>query len=81
MRDRLVKATGGKPLDFLFIDGDHAFKGVKSDFQLYSELVRPGGLIAFHDIIPGAPARAGNDSANPGGDVWKYCLLYTSRCV
>ena len=42
----------GKPIDFLFIDADHRYEGVKRDFELYSPLVRPGGLIAFHDIRP-----------------------------
>jgi predicted O-methyltransferase YrrM len=37
-------------LDMLFIDGDHTYKGVKQDFELYSPLVRKGGLIVFHDI-------------------------------
>jgi predicted O-methyltransferase YrrM len=37
-------------LDFLFIDGDHTYKGVKEDFEMYSPLVRKGGVIAFHDI-------------------------------
>lgn len=37
-------------LDFLFIDGDHSYDGVKADHRNYSKLVKPGGLIAFHDI-------------------------------
>ncbi len=36
--------------DFLFIDGNHTFEGVKADFEMYSGLVRPGGLIVFDDI-------------------------------
>jgi hypothetical protein len=40
----------GHMLDFLFIDGDHTYEGVKLDFQMYSPLVRKGGLIALHDI-------------------------------
>lgn len=36
--------------DFLFIDGDHSYEGVKRDYEMYSRLVRKGGLIAFHDI-------------------------------
>lgn len=40
------------PIDFAFIDGDHTYDGVKSDFEQYGSLVRPGGLIAFHDILP-----------------------------
>jgi predicted O-methyltransferase YrrM len=39
-----------QPLDFLFIDGDHTFRGVQLDWEMYSSLVRKGGLIAFHDI-------------------------------
>ena len=39
-------------MDFLFIDGDHTYAGVKNDFEGYSKLVKKGGLIAFHDIAP-----------------------------
>jgi predicted O-methyltransferase YrrM len=41
---------GGGPIDFLFIDGDHTYEGVKSDWEMYAPLVRPGGLVAFHDV-------------------------------
>ncbi|HCY58651.1 MAG TPA: methyltransferase [Opitutae bacterium] len=50
-RDRLENVLEGDLLDFLFIDGDHSYEGVKSDFTIYSKLVRPGGIIGFHDII------------------------------
>ncbi len=40
----------GRPVDFLFIDGDHTYAGVKKDWEMYSPLVRPGGLIVFHDV-------------------------------
>jgi predicted O-methyltransferase YrrM len=46
----VVRELKGKPLDYLFIDGDHSYAGVKRDFEMYSPLVRSGGLIAFHDI-------------------------------
>jgi cephalosporin hydroxylase len=36
----------------LFIDGDHTYNGVKMDFEMYGPLVKEGGIIAFHDIIP-----------------------------
>jgi len=39
-------------IDFAFIDGDHTYEGVESDFARYGALVRPGGLIAIHDILP-----------------------------
>jgi predicted O-methyltransferase YrrM len=37
-------------VDLLFIDGDHSYDGVRADFENYARLVRPGGLIAFHDV-------------------------------
>jgi len=43
-------ALGGRPVDFLFIDGDHTYEGVKKDFEMYSPLVRKNGIIAMHDI-------------------------------
>jgi predicted O-methyltransferase YrrM len=39
-------------IDFLFIDGDHSYNGAKADFENYGQLVRKGGVIAFHDLIP-----------------------------
>jgi len=42
----------GAPIDVLFIDGDHSYAGVRADFELWSPLVRPGGLVLFHDILP-----------------------------
>lgn len=47
------QALGGRKLDLLFIDGDHTYDGVKADYELYSGFVKPGGVIAFHDIQPG----------------------------
>lgn len=46
---------GADGVDFLFIDGDHSFEGVKADYTLYSGLVKPGGLVAFHDICEHPP--------------------------
>jgi predicted O-methyltransferase YrrM len=37
-------------LDFLFIDGNHMYEYVKQDYEMYSPLVRKGGIVAFHDI-------------------------------
>jgi len=47
------KALAGRKLDLLFIDGDHTYEGVKSDHERYARFVKPGGIIAFHDINPG----------------------------
>lgn len=50
MLQQLKSALNGTPVDFLFIDGDHSFEGVKQDYEMYSSFVRKGGIIAFHDI-------------------------------
>jgi cephalosporin hydroxylase len=50
IRSRVRSILGEQLLDFLFIDGDHSYDGVKTDFAHYREFVRRGGLIAFHDI-------------------------------
>ncbi len=36
-------------IDVLFIDGDHSYKGVKKDFELYSQILSPKGIIIIHD--------------------------------
>lgn len=59
MRKRLEFILQGREIDFLFIDADHRYSGVKRDYELYSPLVRKGGLIAFHDVIPQSDVRSG----------------------
>lgn len=53
MFERAKAALGNRSLDYLFIDGDHRYEGVKRDFETYGPLVRAGGLIALHDIVEG----------------------------
>lgn len=48
---KLQTILNGRHLDFLFIDGDHTYEGAKADFITYKRLVRPGGIIALHDIV------------------------------
>lgn len=36
-------------IDFLHIDADHSYEGVKKDFELYSQIMNPGGIISLHD--------------------------------
>jgi hypothetical protein len=36
-------------IDFLFIDGDHSYEGVKKDFELYSTILSEKGIIMLHD--------------------------------
>lgn len=50
-RDQVQNEFGKRGVDFLFIDADHRYDGVRRDFELYSPLVKDGGIIAFHDIL------------------------------
>jgi len=47
--DKVAKCLNGELVDFLFIDGDHTYEGVKQDYEDYKHFVNPGGWIAFHD--------------------------------
>jgi len=62
----------GKQVDFLFIDGDHTYEGVKKDFEMYSPLVRKGGVVAFHDVAP----HASDESCGGVKYFWKEIKNY-----
>ena len=36
-------------IDVLWIDGDHSYEGVKTDFELYSNIMNDKGIIIIHD--------------------------------
>lgn len=38
------------PYDFIFIDAEHTYEAVKSDWDNYSPMAAPGCLVAFHDF-------------------------------
>jgi len=38
-----------KSIDFLFIDADHSYKGVKNDFESWFPKIENGGHILLHD--------------------------------
>jgi len=52
---KLRSLLDGRGIDFLMIDGDHSYEGVKRDWELYEPLVSSGGVIAFHDVIKHPP--------------------------
>ncbi len=44
--------------DYIHVDGDHSYNGVKLDFDLFWPKLNKGGFIAFHDIA--SPDKDGN---------------------
>lgn len=49
-REKVAEVLAGQSIDFLFLDGDHSYEGVKQDFETYRAFVRKDGWIVFHDI-------------------------------
>jgi predicted O-methyltransferase YrrM len=72
--DAVREALGGRRVDVLFIDGDHSYDGVKRDYEMYSPLVRDGGVIGIHDIVPPSPTgpRPKGDFELQGGEVSQF---------
>jgi cephalosporin hydroxylase len=50
-KQRVLRILSGERLDYLFLDGDHTYDGVRRDFEMYAPLVRSGGILALHDIV------------------------------
>jgi predicted O-methyltransferase YrrM len=38
-------------VDFFFVDGDHSYEGLVADWKVVKQLLRPGGIAAFHDVV------------------------------
>lgn len=48
---QMVALSWAKPIGLLWLDGDHSYDAVKSDFFGFSPYVIPGGFVAFHDSL------------------------------
>jgi len=70
--DAVRVCLGGRTLDVLYLDGDHSYEGVASDFSMYAPLVRPGGLVIFHDIVPDYRTRYGVRTSSETGGVPRF---------
>lgn len=46
-----VGAAWATPLAFLFIDGGHGVEPARRDYELWTPHVKPGGLLAIHDVF------------------------------
>jgi predicted O-methyltransferase YrrM len=41
--------TEGGGVDFIFIDGDHSYDGLRADWEVCNPLLCDGGIVALHD--------------------------------
>lgn len=46
----IIAKKWNRKIDFLFIDGSHIYKDVLADFKNFYPWLKPGGIIAFHDV-------------------------------
>lgn len=67
---RLVRKTSHEaairwsaPLDFVFIDGDHTYDGLRTDWNAWRPHVVIGGIVCLHDSHP-TPARPIQDAGS-----------------
>lgn len=58
-----LKTQIGGNVDFIFIDGDHSWEGLSGDWENWSPMVAPGGIIALHDSIS-TPTRPIDDAGS-----------------
>lgn len=66
---KISQHRSGGQVDFLFIDGCHDYEVVLSDWETYRHLVRPGGIVGFHDIQEGY--RGGSETWTRAGKVFR----------
>lgn len=48
--EKIADIVPDSGVDFLFIDADHSYEGVRRDFELYAPIMANDGVIALHDI-------------------------------
>jgi predicted O-methyltransferase YrrM len=47
-----AQTAGLHEVDFIFVDGDHSFNGLRQDWELWAPLIMGGGVVALHDSCP-----------------------------
>jgi predicted O-methyltransferase YrrM len=58
--DQVRAILNGRCADAIFCDSHYTYSHTLTEFTLYQPLVRPGGVLMFHDAQwPGDPAQAG----------------------
>ena len=49
--DKNIQSMVPKDIDFAFVDGDHSYEGLKNDWNLVRQKLKPGGIVCLHDTI------------------------------
>ncbi len=67
-----------KKIDFLWIDGDHSYAGVKRDIEDWAPLVKKNAVICFHDYRDEPDVKKAVDELAAAG---KIRFIKTAGCV
>ena len=51
LRSEELALTWDRSLRLLWIDGDHTYEGATADFDNFAHHLRPGSIVAFHDVL------------------------------
>jgi predicted O-methyltransferase YrrM len=66
-------------MDFIFIDADHSYDAVKNDTALAFKMLRPGGVIVWHDYAGKSPGvykfMEEFTQSTPVFKIWNTCLI------
>jgi predicted O-methyltransferase YrrM len=60
--DKVKDVLDVRKVDLLLIDGEHSFKAARSDYDMYEQFVRSGGIIAWHDATCNSNVRRAIES-------------------
>lgn len=74
-----------RSFDWLYIDGDHSYKGVRRDAEAALKKIKPGGVLVFNDYTMWSPGEAVpygvvacvNELVNEGLDMLGVALTHT----
>ena len=64
-------------IDFIFIDGGHTYSVVKNDSEKSFEMLKPNGIILWHDYVPGK--RSAQDVVKYIHEISKERNLYSIK--
>ncbi|SCB42587.1 Predicted O-methyltransferase YrrM [Bradyrhizobium shewense] len=42
-------------MDYIFVDADHSYEGIRNDTLKAFEMLKPGGMVVWHDYAPKSP--------------------------
>lgn len=62
----------GEEIDLLFIDAAHDYLSVKSDIAAWVNFVKPGGVVAFHDVWKNDQSHPVHIEVKKAVDEWQF---------